>query len=93
MSLEYDGAEVRGAAGQLVRRIDAARQLVAAASRLEGELVDRHLALAAAALADLTGDAAELVALDLHLLVTRLRAGAELFDDAEVSIVRQRHAP
>ena len=93
MSLEYDGAEVRGAARELVRRIDAAKQLVAAASRLEGELVDRHLALAATALADLTGDAAELVALDLNLLVTRLRAGAELFDDAEVSIVRQSHAP
>ena len=90
MSLEFDGDEVAAAVAHLARRVEVARQLVAAASRLEGELVDRHLALAAVALADLSGDVAELVALDLHLLVTRLRAGASLFDDTERAIIPQR---
>ena len=83
MLIEFDGAEVAGAAAHLERRVEAARQLLAAAARLEGELVDEHLALAAAALADLTGDSAELAALDLHLLVMRLRAGARQLDDTE----------
>ena len=88
MSIEFDGADVSGAAAHLARRVEAARQLVAAAARLKGDLVDRHLALAAAALADLTGDGAALVALDLHLLATRLRAGAGLLDSAEREIAR-----
>ena len=47
-----------------------------------------HLALAATALADLAGDTAELVALDLALLVRRLRAGA-----AAAGVGRARPGP
>ena len=89
MTVRFDSTGVGDAAGHLVRRLEAARALVAAAARAEGGLADQHLALAATALADLAGDAAELVALDLALLVGRLRAGARLLESAELDVARQ----
>lgn len=86
MSIRFDGDGVDDAAARLARRAVAARALVAAAAGLTGPLADRHLALAALALADLTGDAAELVALDLHLLGTRLLAGSRLLTEAELRL-------
>ena len=93
MTVRFDSAGVGDAAGHLARRIETARALVAAAARAEGGLVDQHLALAATALADLAGDAAELVALDLALLVRRLRAGARLLESAELDLARQARWP
>ena len=89
MTVRFDSTGVGDAAGRLARRAETARALVAAAARSEPGLVDQHLALAATALADLSGDAAELVALDLTLLVRRLRAGARLLESAELDLARQ----
>ena len=86
MSLRFDGDGVVDAAAHLARRSEAARALVAGAAGLGGPLADRRLALAALALADLTGDAAELVALDLHLLAGRVVAGARLLTAAELRL-------
>ena len=88
MTVRFDSAGVGDAAGHLGRRLETARALVAAAARADGGLADQHLALAATALADLAGDAAELVALDLALLVRRLRAGARLLEAAELDLAR-----
>jgi hypothetical protein len=84
--IAFDGDGVDDAAARLARRAEAARALVAAAAGLDRPLADRHLALAALALADLTGDTAELVALDLRLLATRVLAGSRLLTDAEVRL-------
>jgi hypothetical protein len=89
VTVRFDSAGVDDAAGRLARRLEAARELVAAAARAEGGLADRQLALAALALADLVGDTAELVALDLALLVRRLRAGARLLESAELDLARR----
>jgi len=89
VTVRFDSAGVADAAGHLARRMEAARALVAAAARAEGGLVDRDLALAATALADLAGDTAELVALDLALLVRRLRAGARALETAELDLARK----
>ena len=89
MTVRFDSTGVDDAAGHLARRLETARSLVAVAARAEGGLADQHLALAATALADLAGDAAELVALDLALLVRRLRAGARLLESAELDLARQ----
>jgi len=89
VTVRFDSTGVDDAAGHLARRVEAARALVAAAAGVEGGLADRHLALAAAALADLAGDTAELVALDLALLARRLRAGARLLESAELDLARR----
>ena len=86
MSIRFDGDGVVDAVTQLARRTEAVRGLVAGAAGLSGPLADRRLALATLALADLTGDAAELVALDLHLLAGRVAAGARLLTDAELRL-------
>ena len=83
MSIRFDGDGVEDAAAHLRRQAETARALVAAAAGLTGPIADRHLALAVLALADLTGDAAELVALDLQLLGSRLAAGSALLSGAE----------
>lgn len=88
MTVRFDSAGVEDAAGHLARRLETARALVAAAARAEDGLADQHLALAATALADLAGDAAELVALDLALLVRRLRSGARLLEAVELDVAR-----
>ena len=93
MTVRFDSAGVGDAAGHLARRLETARALVATAARAEGGLADRHLALAATALADLAGDAAELVALDLALLVRRLRAGACMLESTELDLAQQARRP
>jgi hypothetical protein len=89
VSIRFDGDGVDDAATHLVRRAETARALVAAATGLSGHLVDRHLALAVLALADLTGDAAELVALDLQLLGSRVLSGSRLLTDAELRLAAE----
>jgi hypothetical protein len=88
VTVRLDSTGVDDAAGRLVRRLETARALVAAAARAEVGLADQQLALAAVALADLAGDTAELVALDLALLVHRLREGARLLESAELDLAR-----
>jgi len=83
VSIRFDGDGVDDAAAHLARRAEAARAIVTSAAGLTGHLVDRRLVLAVLALADLTGDAAELVALDLHLLSTRVLAGSRMLQDTE----------
>ena len=93
MSIRFDGDGVADAAAHLARRAEAARGLVTSATGLTGltgPLADRRLALAALALADLTGDAAELVALDLHLLAGNLVTGARLLTDTEVRLAGEQ---
>jgi hypothetical protein len=89
VTVRFDSSGVDDAAGHLARRVETARALVAAAAGAEGGLVDQRLALAATALADLAGDAAELVALDLALLVRRLLDGARMLESAELDLVRR----
>jgi hypothetical protein len=88
VTVRFDSVGLAVAAGQLARRLETARALLAAAARADGGLVERDLALAATALADLAGDTAELVALDLALLVQRLRSGARLLEAAELDLAR-----
>ena len=90
MSIRFDGDGVDDAAARLARRTESARSLVASAAGLGGQLADRRLALAVLALADLTGDTAELVALDLHLLGNRLRAGSRLLTETEQRLAGRR---
>jgi hypothetical protein len=89
VTVRFDSTGVDDAAGHLARRLETARALVAMAAGAEGGLADRHLALAATALADLAGESAEVVALDLALLVRRLRAGARLLESAELDLARR----
>jgi hypothetical protein len=90
--IAFDGDGVDDAGAHLARRADTARALVASAAGLDRHLADRHLALAALALADLTGDTADLVALDLQLLATRVLAGSRLLTDAELRLAGEEPA-
>jgi hypothetical protein len=83
-----DTEGIRPAATELVGRSELARSQLGACARLRDGLVDPRLTGGVAALADVAADVLELVAADLALLATKVRAGAMLYDRVEGAVGR-----
>ena len=86
MHVEVDSAGISTAATHLAEQADRLRQHRTSADRLQDHLTDPQLRAGAATLADLVSDVLELVAQDLDLLSTKVRAGAKLYDITERAV-------
>ena len=87
--VQVQGVALRAASAQLDDRARVARDLMADCARLPAGLHDPALQEAVRALSDLAGDVLEVLAADLDLLATKVRAGAVLYDHVESSVLRR----
>jgi hypothetical protein len=77
-----------GAAAHLVVRSELVRDQASSCARVSDGLRDPVLRAAVTALSEVAGDVLELVARDLILLSTRVRAGAVAYGDTENGVVQ-----
>lgn len=88
MHLEVDGLGIHTAAAHLVARSELTRGQLDSCARIPDGLRDPVLLDGVTTLADVAADVLELVAADLALLATKVRAGAMLYDQVEGSVRR-----
>lgn len=87
--VRVQGDALHAARAQLDDRARLARDLARDCARVPDGLHDPALREAVRALADLAGDVLEVLAADLDLLATKVRAGAVVYDHVESSLLRR----
>jgi hypothetical protein len=87
--VRVQGDALRAASAQLDDRARVARDLLTACARVPAGLHDPALREAVRALSDLVGDVLEVLAADLDLLATKVRAGVVVYDEVEASVLRR----
>ena len=87
--VRVQGAGLLAAGGHLEELAWLARNRLGDCARVPAGLRDPALREGVHVLADLAGDLIEVLADDLDLLATKVRAGATVYDHVEASVVRR----